>query len=68
MEPLKRKKEKVWERIKARVVKNMYFSSKKTVPNSHGKLVGTQAPGDPRMHTGAYTHDGTHAHIYTHYC
>lgn len=40
-----KKKNKVWNRIKAGVVKNLYFSSKKTVPNSHGQAVA-HAPGD----------------------
>lgn len=56
-----KKKNKVWNRIKAGVVKNLYFSSKKTIPNSHGQAVA-HAPGDQ---TCWPTHAPTHMLAYT---
>ena len=74
-----KKKNKVWNRIKAGVVKNLYFSSKKTVPNSHGQAVA-HAPGDQTcwptqylhtcwptqyLHTCTCTHAGLYMHLHT---
>lgn len=60
-----KKKNKVWNRIKAGVVKNLYFSSKKTVPNSHGQAVA-HAPGDQTCWPTQYLHTCLPTHAATH--